>query len=57
MLALIGSLAVALAGIYLLLAQGAGDLAVFGWMFAVLGTVGVVLNLLLRARTRPGRRP
>jgi hypothetical protein len=56
-IAILGSVAVALAGLYLLLAQDSADLAVFGWVFVVLGTVGAVLNLLMRARTRRARIP
>jgi hypothetical protein len=56
-IAILGSVAVALAGLYLLLAQDSADLAVFGWVFVVLGTVGAVLNLLMRARTRRAQIP
>ena len=63
MIAVVGSAAVALAGLYLLLVPAAAGLALFGWLFVVLGAAGVVMNLALRARSRrarsdpgPGRR-
>jgi hypothetical protein len=53
-IAIIGSVLVALAGVYLLLSADAGDFAAFGWLFVVLGVVGALGNLVMRART--GRR-
>ena len=55
MLAVTVCVGVVLAGVYLLLTPDAADLAVFAWMFVVLGALGAVANLVLRARTRRAR--
>ena len=63
MIAIIGSVGVALAGLYLLLSPDAAGMAVFGWVFStfltggVLGVLGAVANTAMRARTRRARHP
>ena len=57
MIAIIGSVGVALAGLYLLLSPDAAGMAVLGWLFLVLGVLGAVATTAMRARTPRARHP
>jgi hypothetical protein len=42
----------ALLGVVLLLTAGSSDMGLFGWMFLVLGGLGVLLSLVVPISTR-----
>jgi hypothetical protein len=47
---IVASAIVMVFGVYLGLTKTATDAAVFGWILAVVGAVGLVANLFLRSR-------
>jgi hypothetical protein len=49
-LALIASALLMVLGVYYGLTRGGTDAATLGWVFAFVGAVGVVVNLVVRAR-------
>jgi hypothetical protein len=51
-LALIASALLMVLGVYYGLTRGGTDAATLGWVFAFVGTIGVVVNLVVRARMR-----
>jgi hypothetical protein len=51
-LALIASALLMVLGVYYGLTRGDTDAATLGWVFAFVGAVGVVVNLVVRARMR-----
>jgi hypothetical protein len=51
-LALIASALLMIFGVYYGLTRGDTDAATLGWVFAFVGAVGVVVNLVVRARMR-----
>jgi hypothetical protein len=50
--AVVASLIIAVLGLVLGLTKAGTDAAAFGWFLALIGAVGVVGNLVLRARMR-----
>jgi hypothetical protein len=48
----VGSAIVLVLGIVIVQKAAGTDLAVFGWLLAVVGALSVVANLVVRARTR-----
>jgi hypothetical protein len=51
-LAVIASALLLIIGAYLGLTQGGTDTATLGWLLSFVGAVGLVANLVLRARMR-----
>jgi hypothetical protein len=51
-LALIASALLMVLGVYYGVTRGGTDAGTLGWVFAFVGAVGVVVNLLVRARMR-----
>lgn len=50
--AAVGSVMIAGAGLWLLLYQGDSEFGPFGWVFLVVGVLFMVVNVVLRNRTR-----
>jgi len=49
---IVASAIVMILGVYLGLTRSATDAALLGWILAVVGAVGLVVNLFLRTRMR-----
>ena len=57
MVAIIISVVLAVAGVWLVIGQGGTDMAAFGWLLLVVGAAFLAVNLVLRRRFgTPGRR-
>ena len=50
--AVVGSVLLAAAGLWLLLYQGDSEFGAFGWVLLVVGVLFTVVNVVLRNRTR-----
>ncbi|WP_214370561.1 hypothetical protein [Pseudonocardia sp. H11422] len=56
-MAIVGSLVLAVVGLYLGLTEGGTEMGSVGWAFFVLGSIFLIGNILLRSRgTRPQKR-
>jgi hypothetical protein len=57
LLAIVACALLTVIGAWLALTRDGKDAATLGWLLAVIGAVGLVVNLYLRARTRESRPP
>jgi drug/metabolite transporter (DMT)-like permease len=51
-MAMVASALLTIFGVYFGLTEGNSDAATMGWVFAFVGAVGLVVNLVLRTRLR-----
>ena len=57
LLAIVACAFLTVIGVWVALTRDSPDAATLGWLFAVIGAVGLAVNLYLRARTRDSRPP